>query len=294
MSGVCCRIEIKRSNQIVGLDLLQVDAEQTMRVTGLMDQVESRWLSNSNRGFRCEDRSGIVKLLLNAGLGLVLFVICSANVSGNEPAQLSGDDNDSTLREALEMLSDDDDLELADDSDDSDDEADVAGRSLFSERETTFDNGRFSLPPIAALTTSTAEIGNGQVPLGFRKGTSSPVIPLPESGSDRSVSWQWSQSHWAAASTFSHPLYFEDRMLERHGHSRYPTLQPLLSGGRFASQLIMLPYLATINPAWECNYTLGYYRAGSCVPALRQRPPYQRKAMVAQGFSTATAFWIFP
>ena len=158
----------------------------------------------------------------------------------------------------------------------------VANRSLFSDRQTQMADGKFVLPPIAALTTGTAAIGNGEVPLGFRQGEAVPLIQLPESGTARGLPWQWTARHWAAANTFSHPLYFEDRMLERHGHQRYPYLQPLVSGGRFLAQAVSLPYLTAITPPSECQYSLGYYRAGSCVPALKQRPPYQRKAVVSQ------------
>ncbi|MDV6033695.1 MAG: hypothetical protein F9B45_27100 [Phycisphaera sp. RhM] len=167
--------------------------------------------------------------------------------------------------------------------------AEDANRSLFSNRQTQIADGKLVLPPIAALTTDTSEIGNGEVPLGFRQGETVPLIPLPESGIDRGLPWQWTARHWAAPNTFSHPLYFEDRMLERHGHQRYPCLQPLVSGGRFLAQAVSLPYLTAITPPSECQYSLGYYRAGSCVPALKQRPPYQRKAVVSQATAVGVA-----
>ncbi|QDV82849.1 hypothetical protein [Planctomycetes bacterium TBK1r] len=167
--------------------------------------------------------------------------------------------------------------------------AEDANRSLFSDRQTQLADGKLVLPPIAALTTDTTEIGNGEVPLGFRQGETVPLIPLPESGIDRGLPWQWTARHWAAPNTFSHPLYFEDRMLERHGHQRYPCLQPFVSGGRFLAQAVSLPYLTAIAPPSECQYSLGYYRAGSCVPALKQRPPYQRKAVVSQATAVGVA-----
>ncbi|WP_182865005.1 hypothetical protein [Stieleria mannarensis] len=158
----------------------------------------------------------------------------------------------------------------------------VGRRSLFADRQTELTDGKLVLPPIKALTTGTSEIGNGELPLGFRQGEASPVVQLPESGLDRGLPWHWTARHWAAANTFSHPLYFEDRMLERHGHQRFPCLQPLASGGRFLAQAVSWPYLTAISPPSECQYSLGYYRAGSCVPALKQRPPYQRKAVASQ------------
>lgn len=209
-----------------------------------------------------------------------------------ESGQFS-DDQDGTLREALTMLQESETPGLVDEAGgDIDDE--VGSRSIFAGRRTELVKGRLQLPPIAALTTDTDEIGNGELPLGFRQGAVSPVIPLPESGINRELPWQWSERYWAAADTFSHPLFFEDRMLERHGHQRHPFLQPLVSGGRFLAQGVALPYLATVSPPCECEYTLGYYRAGSCAPALKQRPPYQRNAAVAQAVTVVGAVAIFP
>lgn len=202
-------------------------------------------------------------------------------------------ENDRTLRGALEMLSEDGGLEFSEETS-VDPVQEVANRSIFADRQTSLKDGRFLLPPIEALTTSTKAIGNGEVPLGFRQGEVSPLIRLPESGTDRGVAWQWNSYRWAAANTFSHPLYFEDRMLERHGHQRYPHFQPFVSGGRFVAQAFMLSYLGAISPPSECQYTLGYYRAGSCVPALKQRPPFQRKAAAAQATAIGVGLAILP
>lgn len=197
-----------------------------------------------------------------------------------------------SLRDSIEALSDRDDLNL--DEPPIDPVQQATSRSIFADRRTKMVEGRFALPPIAALTTGTDEIGNGEVPKGFRGGAPSPMVTLPESGADRDLAWQWTTQHWAAANTFTHPLYFEDRMLERHGHQRFPCVQPLVSGGRFAAQAFMLPYLSAINPPCECQYTLGYYRAGNCVPALKQRAPYQRKAVAAQATAIVTGVAIVP
>ena len=222
--------------------------------------------------------------------------------SSNDTPVLDEDDRDSTLRDALKMLSDDRDDALNSDledldlmSEENDEENDPSdNESLFAGRETQFNSGRFSLPPIAALTTDKSEIGNGETPDGFREGVEPVPTRLPESGVDRNLAWAWNQRYWAAANTFSHPLYFEDRMLERHGHARFPHLQPLVSASRFASQAVLLPYLSTIHPPCECQYALGYYRAGSCAPAMLARPPYKRKAVVAQAVSIATTAVVLP
>ena len=153
---------------------------------------------------------------------------------------------------------------------------------MFQDRKASFADGHFKLPNIRALTIRQDQIGNGVVPVGVEEDAKDSKIPLPESPADRAGEWQWNTYAWQAPNTFRHPLYFEDRMLERHGHQRYPAIQPLVSGGRMAAQIVLLPYLATLDPPCECQYSLGYYRAGSCVPRLKQRPPYQRRAALVE------------
>ncbi len=198
-------------------------------------------------------------------------------------------DPDQSLRGAIESLSEGEQSELT-----ADPIEQVERRSIFPDRQTSFADGRFSLPPIRALTTETVNIGNGEVPLGFRQGDQAPPVELPESGLQRDQPWNWTAYHWAAPNTFSHPLYFEDRMLERHGHQRFPMFQPLVSGGRFAAQAFMLPYLAAIDPPAQCQYTLGYHRAGSCIHPYVQRPPYQRKAAASQATAIVSGIAILP
>lgn len=154
--------------------------------------------------------------------------------------------------------------------------------------------GRFQLPPLGVETTATDEVGNGRLPDSFRE--ESPIVyqPLPESAGARVPTWNWSIAEWAAPETFSYPLYFEDRMLERHGHLRFGHLQPAAAATRFVGSAIMLPYLATIDPPCDCDYTLGYLRSGSCAPPLLQRPPYECRAAIAEAVWLGGAIAIFP
>ncbi len=154
--------------------------------------------------------------------------------------------------------------------------------------------GRLELPAIEAASTSITSVGNGRAPDGFRSTEDSPVSPLPEQGIQRSPTWGWSFKAWNAPNTFSHPLYFEDRMLERHGHERFPHLTPVVAGMRFFTTVPMLPYLATVNHPLDCEYTLGYYRSGTCVPAYLQRPPYERRAVIAEAAAVSGAIIAFP
>ncbi len=103
-----------------------------------------------------------------------------------------------------------------------------------------------------------------------------------------------SKLQFAAANTFSHPRYFEDRMLERHGHERFPYLQPMVSGAKFFGTFPMLPYLMTVSPPADIEYQLGYFRSGTAVYPYVQRPPYQRDAVIVQGSSIASGIIAIP
>lgn len=155
-------------------------------------------------------------------------------------------------------------------------------------------DGRFVMPPLWVATLDTRTVGNGRRPDSFRSASQTPRMPLPESAFDRSIVWNPVHRTWVASGNYSHPLYFEDRMLERHGHVRWGCLQPLASGARFFSSIALLPYLASIEHPCECRYSMGYLRTGSCTPAFVQRPPWDREAFVAQSISTAGGLWIFP
>jgi hypothetical protein len=109
-------------------------------------------------------------------------------------------------------------------------------------------------------------------------------VPLPPR------TWVAQRKYWAAAATCHLPLYFQDPVLERYGHSveqfvgpvgRYLTyplddptqstqrnqiLQPFFSAGLFAFQIAALPYNVLMDPPWEAQYDLGYYRPGDNIP----------------------------
>jgi len=155
-------------------------------------------------------------------------------------------------------------------------------------------DGHFRMPRLLAPSIATDDIGNGRTPTSYRDQSDVPVERLPESASERGVIWNWTVCNWAAANTFSNPRYFEDRMLERHGHQRFGKFQPLASGARFFATVPMLPYLMTVREPCDQEYTLGYYRAGSRTPAFLQRPPYERRAVVAESAAIAGAIIAFP
>jgi hypothetical protein len=152
-----------------------------------------------------------------------------------------------------------------------------------------------ALRPTALSMPSTdlSGIGTGQLPedVAFKVMTS--VRNLPE-GNEREGNWAPQVLPWRASGNFSHPLYFEDIMLEHHGQQRYPCLQPMISGARFFATIPALPYLMTVQDPFDCNYLLGGYRPGTCAPALFQRPPYQRDAVIVEGAAIAGGILAIP
>jgi hypothetical protein len=70
---------------------------------------------------------------------------------------------------------------------------------------------------------------------------------------------------WKATALCHKPLYFEERMLERYGHTA-GHFQPLISGALFFGTLPILPYRMGMHSPWECMYALGYYQPNSCAP----------------------------
>lgn len=161
----------------------------------------------------------------------------------------------------------------------------LGGDSIFGGNERLpqiAQSGRLMLPPINTATTGTAEIGNGSLPKSYTEAEHRLEEALPEHTAQRDPKWYASQFQFAAANTFSHPLYFEDVMLERHGHERFPALTPMISGARFFATVPMLPYLMTVRPACDFEYKMGHFRPGDCVYPYIQRPPYERNAVVVE------------
>ena len=155
-------------------------------------------------------------------------------------------------------------------------------------------NGSFVLPKLSAPSTTQNLDRLKQLPKDFRDEQTVPRVDLPESGTEREAGWEWTEIEWEAANTYSNPRYFEDRMLERHGHQTLGKLQPLASGARFFTAIPMLPYLMAVSEPDEKEYSLGYYRSGNAVPALRQRPPYERRAVLSETAVLSGFFMLVP
>ena len=141
------------------------------------------------------------------------------------------------------------------------------------------------------VNISTATIGTGQLPNDTAALRASPSTSLLD-GQSRGIVAK--QVNWRPANICHLPLYFEDAMLERHGHVRWGCAQPLASGVKFLSTLPLLPYITTLHPKCEPRYTLGHFRPGSCAPALKDHLPWDQRAAVVETVSLGAFFWAAP
>ena len=68
---------------------------------------------------------------------------------------------------------------------------------------------------------------------------------------------------WAPRNLVRRPLYFQDVLLERHGFTYGPVLQPIESGLRFVGDYLIFPFRAVKQPCHERQSVLGLDRPGS-------------------------------
>lgn len=99
---------------------------------------------------------------------------------------------------------------------------------------------------------------------------------------------------WAPTNLYHNPLYFEDPALERYGHTYHPLVQPFASTGRFATQLVGLPYQMTLHPVHAKEYTLGWYRPGDYAPKKHYQIPFNEEATLMQVATVVGLILIFP
>ena len=99
---------------------------------------------------------------------------------------------------------------------------------------------------------------------------------------------------WKASGACHKPLYFEDVQLERYGHEWGPVVQPVLSTAHFFGDVVVLPYKMGIHPLNECQYSLGYYRPGSCAPWTIGPVPISLRGALLQAKVVTGAALILP
>ncbi len=99
---------------------------------------------------------------------------------------------------------------------------------------------------------------------------------------------------WEPSNFYNYPLYFEDAVLERYGHTYPPLIQPVVSVAKFGTQLVLLPYQMTLDPVNRPMYALGWYRPGDCAPKLRYQPPLNGKAAAVEAGVVTGLFFLIP
>ncbi len=172
----------------------------------------------------------------------------------------------------------------------SDDAGDDVAESEERRRQLNPDQGRPLSVEVVAINVGKAEVGTGVLPEGAAR-TTATTSYLP-TGVERGA--MFTCVHWRPSLVRHFPLYFEDAMLERHGHVRWGHLQSVASGIKFYSTIPLMPYLRTLRPKHECLYQVGHYRAGSCAPVLKDHLPYDKHAAVVEGLALAGFFWAMP
>lgn len=144
---------------------------------------------------------------------------------------------------------------------------------------------------IDRVNISTSTIGTGVLPENTAAKRAAPSMALLD-GQSRGIPAQ--QVNWKPANVCHFPLYFEDAMLERHGHVRWGCAQPIASGVKYLATMPLLPYLKTLQPPCEPRYALGHFRPGSCAPALKDHLPWDRRAATVEAVSLGAFFWAAP
>ncbi len=150
-----------------------------------------------------------------------------------------------------------------------------------------------AIPALKTPNIDVSMIGNKVLPKDMVANRLPPTVPMPN-GALRGYDLYLINKQFEPSAICHKPLYFSDTMLERHGHQRFPCVQPLASGVRFFGTLPIMPYLMTLHPPGEDIYNLGHYRPGTAAPCLIERPPYDSRAMRNQIITTAGVFVAAP
>lgn len=91
-------------------------------------------------------------------------------------------------------------------------------------------------------------------------------VPIAAPGmSYQGRDWPRLVSTIPASVTRYHPLYFEDKNVERYGWDA-GIFQPFLSAGKFYLDLALLPYHLGAQPPWSLEYNAGYALPGDPEP----------------------------
>lgn len=115
-------------------------------------------------------------------------------------------------------------------------------------------------------------------------------------GGGQMIARQWTPATvtWKASALCHKPLYFEETQLERYGHTTGPISQPVISSAHFFTNIATLPYKMGINPPNECQYSLGYYRPGSCAPWFIPPVPLSVRGALMEAGAWVGGVYVLP
>ena len=203
------------------------------------------------------------------------------NKSDASPSDVNGDAKDKDKAE-------EDKKDL--DKEESEKDSDSAKKKDSPKPVTPAQSAELSLS-VDPVNIATSSIGTGMLPENTAA-KRSPASSGLMNGQARGI--PVTQVCWKPANICHLPLYFEDAMLERHGHVRWGHAQPIVSGAKFFTTMPLLPYLKTLHPPCEYRYQLGHFRPGTCAPALKDHLPWDRRAAVVETVSLGAFFWAAP
>jgi hypothetical protein len=83
------------------------------------------------------------------------------------------------------------------------------------------------------------------------------------------------------------PLYFEDANLERYGNG-IGRWQPIASGAHFFTSVLAMPYKIGVTSPTECDYSMGHFRPGNCVPAYKKNFEFNLRGAIFEGLAAGT------
>ena len=111
---------------------------------------------------------------------------------------------------------------------------------------------------------------------------------------DRSRFETVSSFHWQSTNFFHSPAYFDNVPLERYGQTKWPRLEPVVSGLKFGLAAVTLPYRIGIDRPHDCVTTLGHMPPGDCLPCIKQRLPLEADAAFFEGAMAAALVFALP
>lgn len=116
-----------------------------------------------------------------------------------------------------------------------------------------------------------------------------------QAGASDQLTQPWSPINyrWKAAAVSHRPLYFQDASLERYGH-HHGIFEPAISAAKFFGRIPVMPYLVGATPCDECEYALGYFRPGDCVPLHHTHPKPSLRGAAYQALATTGAILVIP